>query len=351
MSWRTGTIGDLVVLQRGHDLTENDRTPGDIPVVGAAGPTGYHNQARVSGPGVAIGRSGGSIGKVTYVPCDYWPHNTCIYVKDFKGNNPRFVACLLSTLNLAQLNSGAAQPSLNRNFVYPVRVKYPEPTIQVKIAAVLSAYDDLIDNNRRRIQFLEQAARLLYREWFVHLRFPGHEHAQIEKGVPEGWEKQPLGDVSPLKYGKALKEDDRIPGEYPVYGSSGIVGTHEKALVTGPAIVVGRKGNVGTVYWSTVDFHPIDTVYYIERENCSLLLFYQLLHAQFISTDVAVPGLNRDFAHSRKLLIPDKTIRMLFEDIAMPIHEQIDCLQKYNAALSSARDFLLPRLMNGEIAV
>ncbi len=91
---------------------------------------------------------------------------------------------------------------------------------QDRIASILSAYDDLIENNRRRIQLLEQAARLLYKEWFVRLRFPGHEHVTITDGVPEGWEKKTIGELAPFKYGKALKKDDRVPGPYPVYGSS-----------------------------------------------------------------------------------------------------------------------------------
>jgi len=110
--------------------------------------------------------------------------------------------------------------------------------------------------------------------------------------------------------------------------------------VAGPAIVVGRKGNVGSVYWSNNDVHPIDTAYFIEREHCSFHLYYSLLHMPFISTDVAVPGLNRDFAHSRLLLIPEPKIMHLFEEFASSIHEQIDRLQKYNIALSGARDLL-----------
>ena len=161
---------------------------------------------------------------------------------------------------LTNNTKGTSYPAVDTDTV--LRGEIPDFNLQRQqaIATTLSTYDDLIENNRRRIQLLEQAARLFYKEWFVHLRFPGHEHVKIKDGVPEGWEKKPLGDIAPLKYGKALKKDDRMPGPYPVYGSSGVVGTHNKALVTGPAIVVGRKGNVGSVYWSEEDFHPIDTV-------------------------------------------------------------------------------------------
>lgn len=270
--------------------------------------------------------------------------------------NPAFLSYALRMQNhrqwmITQCSNKATMASLNQDVVGRIAVNLPDPVTQGEIASILSAYDDLIENNRRRIQLLEQAARLLYKEWFVHLRFPGHEHVKIKDGVPEGWEEKPLGELAPFKYGKALKEDDRIPGLYPVYGSSGIVGTHDKALAAGPAIIVGRKGNVGSVYWSKSDFHPIDTVYYIEAERCCLYLYYALLYTQFISTDVAVPGLNRDYAHSRTLLIPYDKILTLFEQHTGVMHDQIDRLMKYNQALIKARDLLLPRLMNGELAV
>jgi type I restriction enzyme S subunit len=198
---------------------------------------------------------------------------------------------------------------------------------------------------------LEEAARQLYREWFVRLRFPGHEHTRITNGVPEGWERKPLGDCITLNYGKALKADDRVDGEYRVYGSSGIVGTHEKPLSQGPGIIVGRKGNVGSVYWSRESFYAIDTVYFVDAESSSLYLYYALKHMHFISTDVAVPGLNRDFAYSRPLLIPPKKMIREFLDVVTPLHEQMDKLDEASQKLCAARDLLLPRLMSGAIPV
>jgi len=131
---------------------------------------------------------------------------------------------------------------------------------------VLSAYDDLIENNNRRIAFLEKMAEELYREWFVRLRFPGHEKVKIVKGVPEGWAVKKLKEIVEFAYGKALKEEDRIEGNYPVIGSGGIIGYHNAALVKGPGIVVGRKGNVGKVIWTKKDFFPIDTVYFVRSD-------------------------------------------------------------------------------------
>ncbi|MFG1487664.1 restriction endonuclease subunit S, partial [Oceanospirillum sp. HFRX-1_2] len=195
------------------------------------------------------------------------------------------------------------------------------------------------------------SARLLYQEWFVHLRFPGHEQVKITDGVPEGWEKKPLKQIATLNYGKALKADVRVPGPFPVYGSSGEVGSHEKALVKGPGIVVGRKGNVGSAYWVNTDFYPIDTVYFISAEESSLFLYHALQNVQFINTDVAVPGLNRDMAYSREILVPDDKNYQRFLSEVVPIQEQINKLQDYNIKLAQARDLLLPKLMSGELTV
>ncbi len=232
---------------------------------------------------------------------------------------------------------------------FPVRV--PLLREQKKIAEILSAYDDLIENNRRRIALLEESARLLYREWFVHLRFPGHEHVKVVDGVPEGWELVPLEAVAKLNYGKALKEEHRIPGNYPVYGSSGIVGSHQSSISAGAGIIVGRKGNVGAVYWSSGGFFAIDTVYFVSTDQSNLHLYYALRNVTFMSTDVAVPGLNRDFAHSIKLLIPSDKLKKEFIDIAASQRDQIENLNRHNQKLSEARDLLLPRLMSGEIQV
>ncbi|CAI8845101.1 restriction endonuclease subunit S [Pseudomonas soli] len=254
----------------------------------------------------------------------------------------------------AQINASASGTKVRHTAperIYQVRVRVPDIRIQRKISDLALTYDELIENNHRRIQLLEETARLLYREWFVYLRFPGHEHVTITNGVPDGWEQTSLGQYSKLNYGKALKAENRVEGNFAVYGSSGIVGSHNAGLVKGPAIIVGRKGNVGSVYWSSRDCWPIDTVYFIDTDKANLYLYYALQFMQFISTDVAVPGLNRDLAHSRPLMIPSSRILSEFLLTAAPIRQQIEKLEELNQKLAQARDLLLPRLMNGEITV
>lgn len=350
MSWREVQLGDVIRLKRGHDLPASDRVPGEIPIVSSSGITGFHNVAKVAGPGVVTGRYG-TLGEVHYIEGDYWPLNTALYVEDFKGNNPRYVAYLLITLELGTQNAAGAVPGVNRNTLHQMTVRVPDEGTQSRIVEVLSAYDELIATNQRRIALLEDAARRLYREWFVHLRFHGHESVPVKDGVPEGWERKPLGEIAPLNYGKALKSTDRKEGNVPVYGSSGVVGTHNVALVESGAIVVGRKGNVGSLYFSPVPCFPIDTVYYIAPAQASYRLFLALHQLNFISSDSAVPGLNRTYAHSLPVLQPSDDVAEAFERLVRPAFEQVQQLTEQNAKVAKARDLLLPKLMSGQLDV
>lgn len=280
----------------------------------------------------------------------------CIKIEPPKKRlNPHFLYYYLIQPHVTEWleRNAVGSTMLNLNTEIIGRIEIPEIPLPVQdsLVEIIVNYDSLIENNRRRIHLLEESARLLYQEWFVHLRFPGHEQVKIINDVPEGWEKKTLKKIATLNYGKALKAEVRVPGPFPVYGSSGEVGFHDKALVKGPGIVVGRKGNVGSVYWVNTDFYPIDTVYFVSAEESSLFLYHALQHVQFINTDVAVPGLNRDMAYSREILIPDDRNYQRFLSEVKPIQEQVNKLQDYNNKLVQARDLLLPKLMSGELTV
>ncbi|MGE0133466.1 MAG: restriction endonuclease subunit S [Blastocatellales bacterium] len=343
-------LGDVLTFQRGFDITKNEQLEGNVPIVSSSGITSYHNKWKQQKPGVVIGRKG-TLGTVHYISINYWPHDTTLWVKDFKGNDPRFLCYFLQTLHLENFDTGASNPTLNRNHLHKIKVRFPKAPIQRKIAAILSAYDDLIENNQRRIALLERMAEEIYREWFVRMRFPGHEQVKFEKGVPEGWEIKRLGEVIELCYGKALKEDERVPGEFPVYGSSGVVGTHNKPLVAGPGIVVGRKGNVGSVHWTDRDFYPIDTAYYVKSNISGYYLFFLLHSMNFINNDAAVPGLNRNQAYSNKFFLPEKRLILEFSRVTEYLFTMKQKLTKKNEMLRATRDMLLSRLISGTLSV
>jgi len=269
--------------------------------------------------------------------------------------DPLFLFYLLSgPAGVGYLKSrakGTAVPGINLGILKAIEVPVPPLRVQRDVLRILSAYDDLIENNTRRMALLEASIHLLYREWFVYLRFPGQERVEVLDGVPEGWEQRTLGEVLTLHYGKSLTKKTRIDGPVPVYGSSGVVGSHNKALVDGPGIVVGRKGNVGSVFWTGGPFFPIDTVFYVGPTESSLFVYCLLAAQTFVSSDAAVPGLNRNYAYSKKVLAPSRHLVGMFNSLASPPWRQRRCLEKANQRLREARDALLPRLMDGRITV
>lgn len=250
---------------------------------------------------------------------------------------------------------GATMPSLNSSILRRLRIIYPSLSKQKQINDILSTIDDMLANNYTRIQLLEESARLLFREWFEYFRFHNHKKINIVDGVPKGWEKEKIKKVLTLEYGKSLVADKRENGDIPVYGSSGVIGFHNKALVKGPGIIVGRAGNAGAVHWVNDDFFPVDSTFYVKTEMNNLLLYFyyylSICHLERFISGSAVPGLNRNIVYNSNILLPKINIVEKFNELADQINKQCFYLKNQNQKLSQARDLLLPRLMSGAIEV
>lgn len=350
--WRATPLGDVCELKRGYDLPHASRRDGCVPVISSSGPTGFHDEAKVKAPGVVTGRYG-TLGSVFYITEDFWPLNTSLYVRDFKGNDPRFVAELLRTMNLRQYDGAAAVPGLNRNQLHTVQVRVPDLDTQRTIASVASAIDALIENNRRRVEVLEEMARAIYHEWFVKFRYPGHEDVPLVDSVlgpiPESWTARTVGEVLQLKYGKALKADARHGGEVAVVSSAGVVGWHDESFVDGPAIVVGRKGNVGSIHWVDGPCWPIDTAYYVATDVPLRFVVEQLRRTEFTNSHAAVPGLSREGAYARPFVIPPSNLLVVYQAAVEPLGVEASALSRQSESLASLRDLLLPKLVTGQI--
>lgn len=351
--WKDCLLGDIVRFGNGKSIKPGGE--GIYPVYGSNGIIGGCDEFRHEN-GVIIGRVGAYCGSVVYCPSKFWASdNTLIAYPASESVDTNFLYYLLFDSKLSRYAGGAAQPLVTQIVLKQVAVRVPPLPIQRRIAGILSAYDELIENSQRRIKILESMARALYREWFVHFRFPGHESVPRIPSplgpIPRGWEVTKLGDVAELNYGKALKKEDRRDGEYPVYGSSGIVGTHDTALVEGPGIIVGRKGNVGSVFWCDDDFFVIDTAYYVSSSLPLRFLFYVLPTLNFINSDAAVPGLSRNQAYSLDLLVPPASLLNSFCELANTFERQVNTFQRQVQNLRRTRDLLLPRLLSGQIEV
>lgn len=207
--WKAVPFGDFATLQRGIDLPTSKREDGSTPILGSFGITGYHSEARVNGPGVTVGRSGGSMGTVVYSDIDFWPLNTTLYVKDFHGNNPKFVYYFMRGFDFTRFNSGSAQQSLNRNFIHPVEILVPPLETQKSIAHILGALDEKIELNRQMSATLEAIVQAVFKSWFVDFDpvrtimegkqpegmdaetaslFPGKLIDSADGLIPEGWD-------------------------------------------------------------------------------------------------------------------------------------------------------------------
>jgi type I restriction enzyme S subunit len=173
--------------------------------------------------------------------------------------------------------------------------------------------------------------------------------------LPKGWELCPLNKVLHFAYGKALPKTAREDGDVPVYGSGGIVGTHNRALVKGPGIIVGRKGTVGSLFWESRDFYPIDTVFFVKPEpGVSLHFAWALLRTlglETMNTDAAVPGLNRNNAHRLNAVHPGQPLIEAFGSLVEKLRDKMDTAEAENRILAETRDYILPPLMSGKIRV
>lgn len=335
--WLTKRLGDVVGLQRGFDLPHSQRRPGDVRVLSAGVEAGSHDSAMVTGPGFAIGRAT-NLGRPIWSEHDYWPLNTTLFAKDFKGNHPRFLFHLFEVLDLSGFDSGSVQPMLNRNNIADLPVRIPDLATQTAIADVLGALDDKIAANERVLRLGDD---------FLRSRFAQLVHSA------EDW--VPLSHYLALRYGKSLPSTQRRSGEVPVVGSGGPSGMHDESLVEGPGIVVGRKGSIGTVWWCDRDFWPIDTAFFVEPLGGTGLRFaYSLLRWVQLGEhngDSAVPGLNRDVALAQPVPRVAAELAEDFEALATPIMNLSQGLREETARLAATRDALLPELMSGRLTV
>lgn len=352
--WKKVKLGDFISLQRGYDLTKEQIIQGPYPVVSSTSIMGYHNTFKVEAPGVIIGRSG-TLGEVQYVKTNFWPHNTSLFVKDFKGNEPLFVYYFLKNLGTDSAGGGAAIPTLNRNHLYVLNITKPSLPTQKRIATILYHYDSLIANYQQQINLLEEAAQRLFKEWFVDLRFPSHESIKICDGVPEGWEKTNINSILTFHRGYDLTHKEFVDGPYPVVGSTSIIGNHNKYKIEGPGIVTGRSGSLGIYQLIWDNYWPHNTSLYIsDFKGHNVFYIYCLLKTVDFTTlnsGGAIPSLNRNTLSNISVMEPPMSLQANFSEKVMPMFKRQRHLQSQVQLLTEARDRLLPKLMSGEISV
>ena len=255
---------------------------------------------------------------------------------------------------LEKVSIGATMPSLNTGLLSGIEMVLPPIEIQKQIAGILSVYDDLIENNQKQIKLLEEAAQRLYKECFVDLRFPGHENTKIVDGVPEGWRRGLLKELISVNYGKDHKKvpDD---GNIPVYGSGGLMRKCNKSLFSGEAVLIPRKGSLNNIMYVDETFWTVDTMFYatMKQPHTAVFVYFFVKAFDMYSMNIgaAVPSMTTKILDAMDVVIPDKETLEKFDKRAKLYFNKIKTLQGQNERLKTARDLLLPKLMNWEVEV
>lgn len=359
---------------------ERDTRQGEYRYYGAQGVIDYIDAYIFDGQYILIAEDGANL--VTrnepiafLVNGQFWVNNHAHIVKGKPGiADDYYITTLLNSLNIAGFITGAAQPKLSQQNMKKIKILLPDHPTQQRVASILSTYDDLIENNRRRMALLEEAARQVYQEWFVRLRFPGHEHTRIVDGVPEGWEKRRLGDVANIN-NENLKSSFDGEIEYIDIASvsPGCIDETTKYEYRDAPSRARRIVRHGDIIWSCVRpnrrsyaiiWQPAENLIastgfaVISPKNLPTSYLYQAVTSeQFVgylnnhAKGAAYPAVvSADFERA-EIIVPSQSLVRSFNEIVEPMIEQGHCLKQQNQKHRTARDLLLPKLMSGEIAV
>lgn len=395
------TLGSLIEFQRGYDLPKTSFVEGDVPVISSNGILGYHNEYKVKGPGITIGRSG-TVGLPHYIEENFYPHNTSLFIKDFKGNNPKYIYYLLKTLGLNDRGSGSGVPTMNRNHLHPLKVRaYLNPIYQEGIANVLTSIDSKIALNNRINAELEAMAKTVYDYWFVQFDFPfdfvqGKPSAEgkpykssggkmvwseeLKREVPEGWEIGTLSDLGDIVGGSTPPRE--VAGYFCNNGTAWIT-PKDLSLIQGNKFITKGELDVSEsgIKAASLNIMPKGTILLSSRAPIGYLAISrdEVTTNQGFKSFVPNKGYSTEYVYysiknmiptiennavgstfkevsastlkSIKVCLAQKEIVEAYNKKVSAIFNRQNLLEQENQQLSLLRDWLLPMLMNGQVKV
>ena len=391
--WNDIRLGNFLELKRGYDLPSSQRSPGPYPLVSSSGVSDFHSKAMVKGPGVITGRYG-TIGEVFFVNENFWPLNTTLYVRDFKGNDPRFCYYFLKTLDWQKFNDKSGVPGVNRNDAHLEPVKVPLLAEQKVVSAVLGAIDDKIDLNRCMNKTLEAMSKAIFKDWLVDFGpvrtklnnmdpyLPEHIWRLFpdkfnEEGKPEGWMASPVKTACYRIFnGGTPKRDNSeywIGGTVPWLTSGevrnpyiletknfitdiGFANSSAKWVDPGSTVVALYGATAGQVSYVANKLTTNQAV-------CALMpkpTFRYFLYLSLSWSTQTLSGMARGSAQQNlskglvedfPIIFPSDALMEVLDATLDPIFKRIIENENEIKTLSSLRDFLLPRIMSGEVRV
>ncbi|HFI0240158.1 TPA: restriction endonuclease subunit S [Streptococcus suis] len=383
---KTCELGDLIEFQRGYDLPKSEFRNGPYPVQSSNGILGYHIDYKVEGPGITIGRSG-TVGIPHYLNENFYPHNTTLFVKDFKGNDRKYIYYLLKHLKLNDFKTGSGVPTMNRNHLHPLKVNaFIDKNYQVKLSSILSILDQKIALNNQINEELEAMAKTLYDYWFVQFDFPDENgkpykssggkmvyNDQLKREIPEGWGVDSLWNIATFYNGLAMQKfrpasetDESLPVIKIREMFSGFSKDTEKASTTIPKEAIIEAGDIlfswsatlEVILWGgekgalnqhifkvTSEKYPKSFIY---NELRSYLKVFKTI-AELRKTTMG--HITQDHLKQAMIIVPpNDLIDEIHNRISHILKQQLD-LKQQNQELSQLRDWLLPMLMNGQVKV
>ena len=385
-------LGKILELQRGYDLPSSQMEKGDILVAGSNGVIGYHNEARSNHPCITVGRSG-SVGKVHYYEQATWAHNTALFVKDFKGNDPKYLYYFLKNLHLDKMfdKGSSVVPSLDRKVVHSLNVPcHKDIDCQKRIAAILSKIDRKIELNRAINQNLTAMAKQLYDYWFVQFDFPNEEgkpykssggemvwNKKLKREIPKGWNISLIKDFATTYSGgtpKSTNIEYYNNGEIAWINSGelnspiitkttnyitkcGLENSSAKLYPSNSILVAMYGATAGKVSLLTFEACSNQAVCGVipTIENMLYYVYFHIssLYSHFItlSTGSARDNISQDTIKNILLPIPTRNILKLFDEKIGSIYQMIVNNYQQIDSLAMQRDELLPLLMNGQVSV
>lgn len=382
-------LGDCFELQRGYDLTSSEMKKGNVIVAGSNGIIGFHDTAKGNSPCITVGRSG-SIGKVHYYEQPVWAHNTALFVKDFKGNNPKYLYYCLKNLHLDKFftSESSVVPSLDRKVVHALECPFhKDKNYQKKIASFLSILDDKIALNRAINQNLEALAKQIYDYWFVQFDFPDENgrpykssggkmvwNEKLKRNIPEGWHCGNLFEIATFTNGLACQNNRPKEGEEPLpvikiremrdgftadseYVSPNIP---EAVRVYNGDILFSWSASLEVMLWCYGNGGLNQHIFKVTPANDfpKSFYYYQLLDYVSIFKKMAearkttMGHITQDHLKQSTIAIPDDiAIANKLEEIISPIFNKIVKVHEEITELTKQRDELLPLLMNGQVTI
>lgn len=342
--WSPARLGDVAECLDAirKPVRAVDRRDGPYPYYGASGVIDHVDQYLLDGTFALVAEDGENL-RTRNTPVSFlargkfWVNNHAHILSGTERSDVRFLSYVIENSDISGYLTGSTQPKLTQQALLSMRFNWPPLSEQRAIAEVLGVLDDKIEANRR----IESLCWLLAK-------------AHFEAAIATADESVPLSTLLKLEYGKALPAGVRRPGATPVYGSGGIVGRHDKPLVTGPGIIVGRKGTAGSVQWSQRAFFPIDTTFYVTNVSVPMVFAYFVLRSlrlDSMNSDSAVPGLNRNTAMSQMVPLPGKEGLATFSGRAEVLVDAAEATASESCALETLRGALLPALVSGRLRV